>query len=157
MFHGILNNLFGMQPNVAQPFHRDRFTVSADPSRLDLDEALTLLHTTFWASSMPRETLERACANSLVWGLYDGDTLIGFARAITDRTTYAYLTDVVVDAEYRGSGLGQWFLECLLAHPDLQGLRRIALLTRDARTLYERAGFVTDLADNQVYMERRPR
>jgi N-acetylglutamate synthase-like GNAT family acetyltransferase len=80
---------------------------------------------------------------------------VGFARVITDLATYAYLTDVVVDTAYRGRGLGLWFMERVLDAPELQGLRRITLLTRDAESLYLRLGFERG-AGPLVYMERRP-
>jgi N-acetylglutamate synthase-like GNAT family acetyltransferase len=86
---------------------------------------------------------------------YDGPALIGFPRVVTDLATYGYLTDVVVTTERRGRGIGTWLTECILAHPDLQGFRRLALLTRDAEALYAEAGFVTG-AGTLVYMERRP-
>jgi ribosomal protein S18 acetylase RimI-like enzyme len=103
---------------------------------------------------MTREVLERAVANSLCFGMYDGHELIGFARVITDYCTYAYLTDVILAARYRGRGLGKWLTEATVAHPDMKGLRRISLLTRDAMGLYSQYGFTTDTR-GLVYMERR--
>lgn len=123
--------------------HRGRFVVSCDPARLAVDELLTLLQTTHWAGEMSGATLERAVANSICYGVYDGERLMGFGRAVTDRATYAYLTDVVIHPGYRRQGLGRWLIESILAHPDLQGLRRIALVTRDAEELYHQLGFST--------------
>jgi ribosomal protein S18 acetylase RimI-like enzyme len=123
--------------------HRGRFVVSCDPGRLAVDELLTLLESTHWAGAMPGATLQRAVANSICYGLYDGERLVGFGRAVTDRATYAYLTDVVIHPGYRRQGLGRWLIESILAHPDLQGLRRIALVTRDAEALYRQLGFST--------------
>jgi N-acetylglutamate synthase-like GNAT family acetyltransferase len=74
---------------------------------------------------------------------------------VTDLATYAYWTDIVIDGNYRGQGLGRWLVECMLAHPELQELRRVTLLTRDARDLYEQLGFTTDLGE-RLYMQRRP-
>jgi len=88
------------------------------------------------------ESLGRAAANSLCFGLYHGTTQVGFARVITDLATYGYLSDVVIDQSCRGQGLGKWLIECILAHPDLQHLRRLALLTRDSPDLYAGFGFV---------------
>jgi ribosomal protein S18 acetylase RimI-like enzyme len=93
-------------------------------------------------------------AHSICFGLLEGERLIGFGRVVTDLATYAYWTDVVVDVTYRGRGLGRWLVDTMLAHPELQGLRRVALLTRDARGLYEQLGFTTELGP-RVYMERR--
>src|SRR5688572_31018780 len=80
-------------------------------------------------------------ANSLCFGVFDEDLQIGFARVVTDRATYAYLCDVYVLESHRGRGLGKWLIEAVMAHPDLQGLRRFQLVTRDAHSLYARHGF----------------
>jgi N-acetylglutamate synthase-like GNAT family acetyltransferase len=102
---------------------------------------------------MTGEVLSRAIANSVCFGLFERDLLIGFGRVVTDQATYAYWTDVVIADGYRGRGLGSWLSECMLAHPDLQGLRRVALLTRDAAELYARVGFTVG-AGPLTYMER---
>lgn len=135
--------------------HQAAFTISTDRQRLDLDRVLHLLHQTAWGADLSRPVLVRAVANSLCFGVYQGQALIGFGRAITDLATYAYLTDVVIDAAYRGQGLGQWLVQYMLAHPDLQELRRVALVTRTAQALYTRLGFGTDTG-GLTYMERRP-
>ena len=135
-------------------FARDGFIVSTDRGRLDLGAALALLRTTHWAGAMPAAVLEKAAANSLCFGLYDGARLVGFARAVTDLATYAYLTDVVVAESHRGRGLGRWLVECILEHPELQELRRIALFTRDTPELYRQLGFGPPLAE-RTYLEIR--
>ena len=81
--------------------------------------------------------------DQLCFGLYAGARQVGFARVVTDRATYGYLCDVYVDRTLRGQGLGKWLVACVLEHPDLQGLRRIALMTRDAHDLYRPFGFRT--------------
>jgi ribosomal protein S18 acetylase RimI-like enzyme len=134
---------------------RGPFTFTSDRSRIDLDAAYDLLVETHWAGTLSRDVLERAAANSLCFGALEGERLAGFARVITDHATYAYLTDVVVRGELRGQGVGQWFMERILASPELRGLRRIALLTRDAESLYRRLGFERG-AGPLIYMERRP-
>jgi N-acetylglutamate synthase-like GNAT family acetyltransferase len=121
-----------------------------------LDDVLALLHDTHWGGSLTRDLLDRAARGSVCFLVTSGGRVTGFARAVTDLATYAYLTDVVIAADARGHGLGAWLVECILAHPDLQGLRRIALLTRDAPALYERLGF-TRGAGKRIYMERLPR
>jgi GNAT superfamily N-acetyltransferase len=133
---------------------RGEYVVSSDSARLDVDALHEYLRASYWAERMPRAVLERAIANSLCVGLYHGARQAGFARAITDRATYAYLSDVFVLPEHRGHGLGVWLVECLLAHPDLQGLRRVALFTRDAQSLYARFGF-GPAAGPSHYMEIR--
>ena len=121
-----------------------------------LPEALRLLRSTHWARDLGVEAFERAARNSVCFVLHRGERLVGFARAVSDLATYAYLTDVVIAPEVRGYGLGAWLVQCILTHPDLQAVRRIALLTRDAPALYERAGFVHGAGDRH-YMERTPR
>jgi len=134
--------------------HRGEFRISTDRGQLPLDDAHALLRATYWAAALPREVLERAVANSVCFGVYHGARLVGFGRAVSDLATYAYLADVVVAEEYRGRGLGRWLVECVLAHPDLQGLRRIALFTREAQGLYAPFGF-GPAAEGAVYMELR--
>ncbi|MFP2957128.1 GNAT family N-acetyltransferase [Myxococcus sp. 1LA] len=122
--------------------HRDDgFVVSDDPARIDLDVIHGYLSRSYWSTGIPRETVERAARNSLVFGLYSPEGQVGYARVVTDRATFAYLCDVFVLESYQGRGLGPWMMEALLAHPDLQGLRRFLLATRDAHSLYARYGF----------------
>jgi GNAT superfamily N-acetyltransferase len=136
-------------------FHRGDFVVSTNRGRMETDVVLALLHTTFWASGMSREVLTRAIANSVCFGLFHREILAGFGRVVTDLATYAYWTDVVIAEAYRGRGLGRWLSECMLAHPGLQSLRRVALLTRDAVDLYARLGFTVG-PGSLTYMERTP-
>lgn len=132
--------------------HRDGFTVSTDPARLDVGAVHAFLTTSYWAEGIPRETVERSLRNSLCFGLYEGDRQMGLARVITDGTTFAYLCDVYVLPELRGQGLGTWLMECVMAHPDLQGLRRFSLVTRDAHELYRPLGF-QELRSPENHME----
>ncbi len=127
--------------NAPAEWTRDGFTVSSDPTRLQLDVIHGFLENAYWSTGVSRETVERAIAHSLPFGLYAGSAQVGFARAVTDRTTYAYVADVFVLPEWRGRGLSKFLMECMLAHPDLQGLRRWVLRTRDAHGLYEQFGF----------------
>ena len=128
---------------------------TSDRSRIDLDAAYALLAHTHWADTLTRDTLERAAASSLCFGILHGERLVGFTHVITDLATYGYLTDVVVHADFRRRGLGLWFMQRVLESPGLQGLRRIALLTRDAEDLYQRLGFERGVGP-LIYMERRP-
>ena len=127
---------------MAIEWSRDGFEVSDDPGRLDLDTIHRFISKeSYWAEGISRGLLARAVHNSLCFGLYEGARQVGFARMVTDRATYGYLCDVYVDRENRGAGLGKWLVACVLEHPDLQGLRRIALMTRDAHDLYRPFGF----------------
>jgi GNAT superfamily N-acetyltransferase len=141
---------------------RGAFGVSTDPTRLDRAAVGNFLSRSYWAEGIPAEVLDRAIAGSICFGLYDGDRQIGFARAVTDRATFAYLADVYVLEPYRGRGLASWMMSCILAHPDLQGLRRWSLVTRDAQGLYARFGFRAlarperhmEIHDPEVYQNR---
>ena len=132
---------------------RDGLTLSTDRARLDVDRVLALLQASHWGGAVTRDVLVRSIENSVCVGVYEGARQLGFARAVTDLATYAYLTDVIVDPEARGRGVGSWMVEALIEHPDLQGLRRMALLTRDAQTLYEKFGFSAK-PPRSTYMER---
>ena len=132
--------------------HREGFTVSTDPARLDADAVHAFLTTSYWAEGIPREILERALRGSLCFGLYEGGRQVGLARVITDAATFAYLCDVYVLPEMRGRGLGKWLIERVMEHPDLQGLRRFSLVTRDAHELYRPFGF-TEIRSPERHME----
>lgn len=131
-------------------------TLTTDRARIPVDEALALLKTTYWAGSLTRDTLACAMENSLCFAILRRHALVGFARVVTDRATFAYLTDVVVADGLRGQGLGRWLMQAILDHPDFQGpgLRRFALLTGDAVPYYEGFGFTAG-AGGLTYMERR--
>jgi GNAT superfamily N-acetyltransferase len=120
---------------------RDGFSVSTDPARIDVDAVHTYLTRSYWAIGISRTIVERSIEGSLCFGLYHRARQIGFARVITDRATFAYLADVYVLEEYQGRGLGTWLIEVIVSHPDLQGLRRFMLVTRDAHGLYAKFGF----------------
>jgi len=134
---------------------QDGFTVSTDPALLDLDAVHEALAGAYWSQGIPRQTLERALGGSLCFGLYareQNGRQVGLARVITDAATFAYLCDVYVLPELRGRGLGKFLLRSVMEHPDLQGLRRFHLVTRDAHGLYQQAGF-TALASPDRHME----
>ena len=132
---------------------RGGFLVSTDPARLDVDAIHAFLTSSYWSPGIPRDVVERAIAGSICFGLFAGERQIGFARVITDRATFAYLADVYVLDEHRGRGLGSWLVETVIAHPELKGLRRFVLVTRDAHGLYEKFGF-TPTSKPENYMER---
>jgi len=115
--------------------------VSTDPSRLDLDAIHGFLSGSYWARGIPRDTVARSIEHSLCFGAYACGRQVGFARVITDRATYAYVADVFVLESDRGRGVGKRLMECIVSHPELQGLRRWTLFTRDAHGLYRQYGF----------------
>ena len=134
-------------------YKRDQFIISDDPARLDFEAICDFLSRAYWADKRPREVIRKSLQFSLNFGVYDGNRQIGFARVITDRATFAYLCDVFVHEDFRGKALGKWMMECILAHPELQGLRRWSLATHDAHGLYKQFGF-TELSDPSKWMEK---
>jgi GNAT superfamily N-acetyltransferase len=120
---------------------KGRYSITTEPQKLDLDATHAYLSRSFWAEGIPKDTVAKAMANSLCFGLFDGDDQVGFARVVTDRATFAYLCDVYVLESHRRRGLGKWLIQTVVAHSDLQGLRRFQLVTRDAHGLYSRHGF----------------
>ncbi|MEP6995940.1 MAG: GNAT family N-acetyltransferase [Acidobacteriota bacterium] len=131
---------------------RGAFTISTDPARLDRAAIHEFLAGSYWAEGISREIVDRSIEGSLNFGLYDGARQAGFARVVTDRSTFAYVCDVFVLPSHQGRGLARWLMEVVRAHPDLQGLRRWMLLTRDAHPLYLTAGF-SRVEDPARYME----
>jgi GNAT superfamily N-acetyltransferase len=117
------------------------YSVTADRRKIDVDAVHAFLTSCFWAGGISRELVEKSIEHSLCVGLFDGRAQIGFARVVTDYSTYAYLCDVYVLERYRGQGLGKWMMGFVMAHPELQGWRRFQLVTRDAHGLYSRFGF----------------
>ncbi|HTR97743.1 MAG TPA: GNAT family N-acetyltransferase [Candidatus Acidoferrales bacterium] len=134
-------------------WQQDGFTISTDPARLDLTMIHGFLTTCYWAKGIPLETVERSLEHALNFGLYEGERQVGFARVISDRATFAYVGDVFVLEPWRGHGLSKWLMRVIVGHPELQGLRRWSLLTRDAHALYAQVGF-TPLAAPERWMER---
>jgi GNAT superfamily N-acetyltransferase len=131
------------------------FAVSTDPGRLDVAAVHAFLTQAYWSVGIPRDVVERALANSLCFGLYAADGQVGLARVISDRATFAYLCDVYVLPEWRGRGLGRWLMECVMDHPELAGVRRFILVTRDAHELYRPFGFGEPVRP-EIYMEIAP-
>ncbi|MGR2681677.1 GNAT family N-acetyltransferase [Chromobacterium haemolyticum] len=128
--------------------------ISCERGRLDRDMILRFLTQTHWAQNLTRAQLDKAIEHSLVFGAYSGQRQLGFARIVTDYVSFAYLSDVFVLAEARRLGVGRALMEAALSHPDLQQLRRLLLVSRDARPFYRRLGF-TELRDGERYMELR--
>jgi len=118
-----------------------RFLISTDRAKLDLDVIHKFLTHSYWAAGIPRATVARSIENSLCFGVYDDSNQIGFARVISDFATYAYVADVFILEPYRERGLGKELMASVMAHPQLQGLRRWSLATRDAHGLYAQFGF----------------
>jgi GNAT superfamily N-acetyltransferase len=131
---------------------RGEFVVTTDPTRLDHDFIYGYLVRSYWSEGIPRDVVERALSNSLCFGVYEGEKQVGFARVVTDFATFAYLADVFIIESHRARGLSKFLMECIVQDPQLQGLRRWTLATRDAHGLYERFGF-KPLANPDRFME----
>lgn len=135
-------------------YQQDQYLISTDPAKLDVEVIHDFLsRSSYWAQNIPRETVVRSLKHSLCFGVYEDARQIGFARVITDRATFAYLADVFIVDDYRGKGLSKWLIRCIMAHPDLQGLRRFNLATHDAHSLYAQYGF-KELQHPERHMEK---
>lgn len=139
--------------NAAADYAAPLYEISTEPARIDAVAAHAFLATAYWSRGIPFATVARALAHSVCAAAFDRGRQVAFARAVTDRATFAYIADVYVLEDHRGRGLGRRIVEALLAHPDLQGLRRMMLATRDAHRLYAGQGFAP-LADPVRFMER---
>jgi GNAT superfamily N-acetyltransferase len=116
--------------------------ISNDRARMDVDVIHRYLsEESYWAKGIPREVVERSIEHSLCFGAFDNGAQVGFTRVITDYATFAYVADVFVLASHRGRRIGKRIMEAVLAHPELRGLRRWHLVTRDAHGLYVQFGF----------------
>ena len=146
-------------------WRREKYLISTDHGRLDRSVIHRFLESSYWARGIPREIVDRCIENSLCFGLYDGDCQIGFARVISDLSTFAYLADVFVLESARGQKLGVWLIETIMGHPQLQGLRRWMLATADAHGLYRKFGFtklsrperIMEIVDPDTYTRSKPK
>lgn len=129
--------------------------VSSDRTRMDVDAVHRYLsEESYWAKGIGREVVERSIAHSLPFGAFDDGVQVGFARVITDYATFAYLADVFVLPSHRGRGVSKTLMAAIAAHPELQGLRRWHLVTRDAQGLYAQFGFIPLDAPERHMMRR---
>lgn len=117
------------------------YEITSDKTRLDVVAIHAFLSQTYWSPGIPLATVQKAIDHSLTFGVYLGAEQVGFARVITDKTTFAYLADVYILDAHRGKGLAKRLVASIQAHAELQGLRRFLLATKDAHGLYEQFGF----------------
>jgi GNAT superfamily N-acetyltransferase len=132
------------------------YEISTDPARLDVDAIHAFLTQSYWSPGIPRATVARAIANSLCFGVFWQGQQVGFARMVTDKTTFAYLCDVYVLEAHRGRGVSKQLMAHVMKHPDLQGLRRMMLATRDAHGLYAQFGFTPLSAPDRIMEVLKP-
>ncbi len=117
---------------MTQEWRLGEYIITTDKRLLDLSVIHGFLTTSYWAEGIPFETVKKSIEHSLNFGVYKDGKQVGFARIITDYATYAYIGDVFIVKEYRGQGLSKWLMQVIADHPELQGLRRWTLLTRDS-------------------------
>lgn len=133
--------------------NRGEYTLSDDQARIDAVAVHAYLTRSYWAEGISLHLVKRCIAGSLCVGVYHSVAgQVGFARVISDRASFAYLCDVYVLEDHRGRGLAKWMMEAVMTHPDLQGLRRFVLVTKDAHELYRPFGFDA-LTGPERYME----
>lgn len=126
------------------------------PSDADIDVIHGVLRETYWSPGIPRETVARACANSLCAIARDGGALVGFARLVTDRATFAWLCDVIVLPSHQGQGIARALVRTLREHPELTNLRRWLLGTKDAHGVYAPLGFTPVALPERMMEIRKP-
>ena len=136
-------------------YHRDGFSISTDRSKLDVGAVHEYLSArSYWAQGRSLDVVRKSIEHSLCFGVYEGRELVGFARVVTDYVTFAWLCDVFILESHRGQGLGKWLIACVVAHPDLRGLKNLLLATRDAHELYHRYGGFEGLEKPEKWMRR---
>ena len=139
---------------MSQVWVREGYEISCERARLDLGRIHRFIsEESYWGKGRSPEVVRRSVENSLPFGVYRGDELVGFARVVTDYATFAWLADVFILQEHRGRGLSKWLMEVILGHTELQGFRRWVLATKDAHELYRKFGFI-DLHRPERWMER---
>jgi GNAT superfamily N-acetyltransferase len=137
-------------------WQQGEYCLSTDVSRLDIPYIHEFLSHSYWAEGIPVGIVEAAIRGSVCFGLYKGESQIGFARVVTDKATFGYLADVFIDAGYRGLGLSKWMMTIIMSHPELQGFRTWMLGTLDAHGLYEQFGFRSPAEPQRIMMKRVP-
>ena len=133
--------------------HVPGYEISNDPARLDRDVIHRFLsEESYWCPGIPRSVVDTSIDHSLCFGAYHDGKQVGFTRVVTDRATFAMVADVFVLKPHRGKGLSKWLIHEVMQHKDLQGLRRMLLLTSDAHSLYRQFGF-TEIGNAWRFME----
>ncbi len=134
-------------------WHQNDFTIHTDVKRMDVEAIHRMISSAYWAKGRSLQTVKETLEHSLCFGLFQREKQIGFARVITDQTTFAYLCDVIIAEEYRGQGLGKWFMDCIMDHPVLRKGMPMLLATLDAHGLYAKYGF-KPLPHPEHYMKK---
>jgi GNAT superfamily N-acetyltransferase len=145
-------------------WQKGEYSISTDRKKINVPVVHQYLcYDSYWAIGIPIDVVIKSIDNSLCFGVYHGEKQVGLARVISDYAVFAYLADVFILPEYRGKGLSKWLMQVIIDHPQLQGLRRFLLTTKDAHGLYEQFGFITypqpdrlmGRSDNDVYKRKK--
>lgn len=140
-------------PHLLTRENRGVVEISTDPGRVDLNVLDSWLNKTYWAEGRPRDVIARSVKNSLNFSAFLDGEFIGYARVVTDRATFGWVCDVVVEERARGQGVGKALMLAIVEHPDLCGIKRLLLATLDAHGLYAKYGFVA-LPNPERWMAR---
>ncbi|EAY31929.1 GNAT family N-acetyltransferase [Microscilla marina] len=132
---------------------KNGFLLSTDKAKLQVGGIHSFLASSYWATNIPKATVEKSIKHSLCFGIYKENQQVGFARIMSDYATFAYLADVFVLEAYRGHGLAKWLVQSIRQHPDLQGLRRWMLATHDAHALYAQYADFVPIENPEMWME----
>ena len=135
-------------------FQKEDYSISTDPTKLDIDVIHDFLTNSYWAKNIPIGVVQKSVDNCLNYGMYIDNALVGYARVVTDYSTFAYLADVFIIEEHRGKGLSKWLMDSILSHPELQFIRTWMLKTQDTHGLYEKYGFTAPEKPDTI-MEKR--
>lgn len=118
------------------------FKINTDKTLLDLDYIYNFLtQESYWAKGLLRKSFETSINESICFGVYFKEKQIGFARVVSDKSTFAYLADVFIDNDFRSLGLSKWLVQTVVNHPNFKNIRRFLLATADAHQLYQKFGF----------------
>lgn len=137
---------------------QDGYVLTADAARVDVDRVHRwLCDESYWAAGRPRDVVARSIEESLPYSILAGADQVGFARAVTDGATFAWICDVFIDSGHRGRGLGRWLVDSIVEDLSAAGIPRMLLATKDAHEVYRRSGFASlEGADRFMEIDRRP-
>jgi GNAT superfamily N-acetyltransferase len=123
---------------------KENFLITTDKAKLDIDSIHKFLSHSYWAGGRTKENVIRSIKNSLCFGVYDEENgkQSGFARAISDYTTFVYIADLYITEEYRRKGLSKFLMKSIMEHPEFKNIEKWVLATRDAHGLYKQFGFL---------------
>ena len=138
-------------------YETNGYRLTDDNCAFDARAAWQLLTRSYWSPGVPLETVQKAAQNSWTFSLLSPDNnFVGMTRFVTDKASFAYLADVIIDQDHRGFGLGKWMMDTLHALPEIQACRRVMLMTADAQTLYARHGYRPLAAPERAMEIHRP-